>query len=299
MAAFDGLQRASFAGFEFPVSEITITGGARDHVHEYPHSPGGAPEKLGRKLYEFRMVGLFQQGFKSYRLLYPETLFSLRIVWEGQRTFDLVVPTLGTIQAYPISWVERAEPKRMRNGVTVEMVYREDASDLFLVKELIKTGTSGLGTDLDTFETVIVIEGLGLIELFIAIIAMANEILAIKDQGDLLASVVIAKTEALTRLCAEADTTLDVLDDPVHFRVLDALHALWASSIRLNRDALRRAQPLDAYIVPPGVIMSVLDVSRAVYGDSSRAVEIMRNNALDDPFAIRGPFPIRVYQNAA
>ena len=88
MPLFDNLERASFAGYAFPVSDVEVTGGLRDHVHEYPHSPGGAPEKLGRKLYEFSFTSPMLAGFPRYPKLWPETAASLRIVFEGGAVLD-------------------------------------------------------------------------------------------------------------------------------------------------------------------------------------------------------------------
>ncbi len=100
MAAFDALLRASFLDYPFPVQDIDVKGGLRDHVHEYPHAPGGAPEKLGRKLYEFTFTCPFLTGLRGYPKLWPETLATLRIFFEGQNTGDLVVPTIGTINTF-------------------------------------------------------------------------------------------------------------------------------------------------------------------------------------------------------
>ena len=45
--------------------------------------------------------------------------------------------------------------------------------------------------------------------------------------------------------------------------------------------------------------MSVVEISKAIYkGDATKAVEIMRLNALDDPFSVSGGTIVRYYQAA-
>jgi hypothetical protein len=72
---FDQLQAASFAGYIFPWSRIRVSCSLRDHVHIYPHAPGGQPEKLGRNLYEFHFTCPFHQNL---------------IVWEVRKNKKLM-----------------------------------------------------------------------------------------------------------------------------------------------------------------------------------------------------------------
>ena len=123
--AFDTLQRASFQGIEFPITSMTLKGGIRDHIHEYPHAAGGAPEKLGRKLYEVSMQANFQSTFRAYPRLWPSALSKLRKIFEQQTTGDLVIPTIGTIQAYARNWTQQMEAK-IRSGETATFEFVED-----------------------------------------------------------------------------------------------------------------------------------------------------------------------------
>lgn len=296
MPLFDNLQRASFAGFAFPVSKLEVTGGLRDHVHEYPHSPGGAPEKLGRKLYEFAITAPMLAGFPAWPKLWPETAASLRVVFEGGRSFDLVVPTIGTITAYCTSWREEAAGN-IRNGVIASYTFREDQSDLFLVDKLVTQSTATLvsaGALLKTqvqeeLDAALLAAG----SIFDAINAASNAVTAISDTAELYANLVEAKCAGLSRLCADADATLDVLNDPVHFRVAEALRSTWGASERLRRDVLKKALPLLSYTVPS--VMSVSDLARALYGSNERAMELLRLNAIEDPFQIPRGTIIKAY----
>ncbi len=299
MATFDSLQRASFAGFEFPVSECTITGGLREHVHEYPHSPGGAPEKLGRKLYEFRMKGLFYTRFAAYPKLWPETPASLRIIFDGGKSFDLVVPTLGTVTAYCVSHTWTADSKT-RNGESAELLFREDQSDLFLVKDLIKITPVAIQTNVDAFDSELEEEGLtpaaiaaaglpsgitpegaGLLQ---SISSAASDVESLITQADIGQDLLLSKADGLSSLCRQADDTIALLNDPARWRLVQSMQRIWSSATSLVKDVEQLTSSIVQVEVP--ATMSVSDLSRLLYGDNSRAVELMKLNAFENPFAI-------------
>ena len=314
--AFDTLPRAAFAGFEFPVSKVRVSCSLRDHVHEYPHTPGGAPEKLGRKLYEFHFESPFFQGMQRYPKLWPETLASLRIIFEGGQSFDLVVPTIGTITAYCTSWEETADPKAGRNGVTASFSFREDQSDLFLVTNLIAQTTAGFQTNNEAYQQALADQQERLADAYAAgvddpdillltgisssalstlnqVVTVANQVLdaltAAAGFGFALASL----AEDLVSACQTADA-LDLWADPTRFPLLDALHALWLSAQQLATDALSLGIKVVEYTVPqPG--LPVGTISTAIYGDASHALEILQTNAIFNPFLVPGGTVIKAY----
>lgn len=292
MPLFDNLERASFAGYAFPVSDVEVVGGLRDHVHEYPHSPGGAPEKLGRKLYEFSFTSPMLAGFPRYPKLWPETAASLRIVFEGGRSFDLVIPIIGTVTAYCTSWREKAVGT-IRNGTVMSMTFREDASDLFLTTALVTQSTATLASAGALLLTQMEEEGLSGIAVLDAIAAASAAVSAVSSTVELYSNVVEAKCAGLSRLCDDADRSLDVLNDPLHFRVGEAMRGVWSSSERLRKDVLRRVVPIIPFTTP--AIMTVADVSRAIYGSTAKASELLRLNAFDDPFRIPAGVAVKAY----
>ncbi len=297
--AFDNLQRAKFDGIEFPVRNITVVGGLRDHVHEYPHSPGGAPEKLGRKLYEISYEAPFLNTFKAYPNLWPQSLVYLRQSFESGVTADLVIPTIGTISAYCFSWEERTDLPSNRSGVIVNLKFREDQALEFVSTEIIKTSSASLGSTNDDLINAMLsesfLDGLpaGQKSLFAAIQETANSIAAIGDQAELYANLVQAKASNLARLCETADSTVTKLNDPAHFRVMEALLLVWQGAGRLERDALNLARPLIPYVTP--VDMSVTQIAIAIYGDTSQAATLMRTNAFENPFRVPAGTVVTAY----
>jgi len=290
-------------------------------VHEYPHSPGGAPEKLGRKLYEVRLSCPMYQGSTKYPLLWPETVASLRIIFEGGQSFDLVIPTLGTITAYCTSWREVAEPKRGRNGVTYDLTFREDQSNLFLVTSLITQTTASFSSSVAAYAAALQDQLAGpadaeaLVEepdsLMLAV-PSASDLATLQQIGSVASSVLDAVTTALSygdtiasaalalaTLCAYADANVAFLNLPTAYPLLYALEAVWMQAIALANDAQQTGFEVIYYTVPSGTTMSVTAISQAIYGDSSYALDIMLTNPLENPFAVPGGTVIKAYIQTA
>jgi hypothetical protein len=122
------LVQLSFAGIAFPYTEITMDGEMRHYVHEYPHAPGGLPEKLGRKLYAFDISVPFHGNLipPQYKGLWPENLASLVAQFEIGTTADLILPQIGApIRAFCTNW-KRVLKSTNTVGETVTLKFLED-----------------------------------------------------------------------------------------------------------------------------------------------------------------------------
>jgi hypothetical protein len=315
MPIFDKLPRASFAGLEFPIEELRIEGEIRDHAHEYPHAPGGAPEKLGRRLYVFHFRAKFHATFRAYPGLYPGTWNRLRNKFEAETTDDLVVPLLGTVKAYAKTWTEVGSA-RSRSGVSVDMTFREDLQDAFTANALLVTADTGLqaaqtqlsiqkqifaGTPANqimlgppppiALDDLTKTPVLGLLD---RIDDAINNVLAIQDQIEIANMVADAKVTRLLTLCEELDH-LDPLATPRNDPLRDALHDVWGAANDRRRDIARRQEHIFVFATTLPR-MSVTDVAYAIYGDSSRAMQILQLNHLPDPFNIPLGTPLRLYR---
>jgi hypothetical protein len=305
---FDSLQRARFGGeLEFPVSRLEVIGGLRDHVHIFPHTPGGAPEKLGRNLYEFHFTCPFYEGMPRYPNLWSKTLPALRQIFETGFSSDLVVPTIGTITAYCTNWREVMDAKAGRNGETVELTFREDQSNLFLVQELVAQTTQGFSSTLDAFNAALVDEQGRAAAASALLTAPDIEMLAVLPVSDLAqfsaisiaaaalileigaavtyGAAVAAMAAQVVTLCQIADATASSLNDPTRYPLLYALQDLWQQAQQIAKDARQTQIQVKKYTVPPpGQSVSV--ISTALYGDTSHAIEIMQTNQIENPFLV-------------
>jgi hypothetical protein len=300
MTAFDDIPLASFDGISFPVDEVRIRGGLRDHVHEYPHSPGGAPEKLGRKLYEFQLRANFQVTFPGHHSesdpLWPDRLKALRDLFERQTTADLVIPTLGVVACYATSWEQEANAKIL-SGERANFSFREDLSQDYLAASLVLLNTESLAEKGPELESQLIKDGL-LDEddpsIFDSITDAINIVIAFGDQSELAGNLFEAKLLAVRDLIREADETADDLNDPKNHLSLQLLKDSWFL-VQDTIDNLQAEQdPLITWVVPR--TMTIQEVAIAIYGDTSRAVEIMQLNPIEDPFEIPKGTSLRVYQ---
>lgn len=280
MNYLDTLPRMTFDGLPIPFKRLTIKGGLREHTHEFPHADGGAVEKLGRKLYTFNVNAIFLDEARGFTNLL-NTVADLRNKFEFGRTGELVVPNIGTILAVATNWTETLDAK-MRSGEEVEIEFLEDEE--FLLKDIVSEAGY---YDLVAAEVALQLEVAKLPappDLFAALADAVDSVAAIGDQVELMGNQIEARVRKVQSLCERIDRSLDILNKPVNHKLLDALHGVWEASVKLHANVLKSTTGVVLYTTP--VRMSVSQVSVAVYGKTSRAVDIMRSNAIEDAFSI-------------
>lgn len=288
------LPRASFQELEFPVETQRVRGGIRDHLHEYPHAPGAAAEKLGRKPYEIEMVANFQTTFRKWPDLWPKRLAELRKVFEAQTSAWLVIPTIGKMWCYARDWDQEWVAKVL-SGEKATFKFIEDQQSEFAVEKLVQVTIDSLPSQAQRFK--ILAENLdSKPSIFDQVLDAVNKVMAVVDQGQLYGGLLESKILALSALCKEADQRKELQLAPNH-GILDALHDLWASSNDLLTDTQRTGGKIVRFRVPAE--MSVSAVAKLVYQDPSRAVEILNLNPIDDAFAIPKGTELKIYQAAA
>lgn len=298
-SALDSLKAMAFGGIAFPYLNYRVSGGLRKKVHEYPHSPGGATEKLGRKLYEVSGSAEFLANatVARYQGLWPDALSTLRRLWEQGSTQDLHVPTIGTFKAVCDSWVEDVSNVR-RSSVRVDFVFTEDQDQAFLVNALVDVDRSGLKTQLQDFQIAIEEKDCSS-KLFDGIVESADAILAAKQEllsyPGRVGQDVAAKIDTLVTLCNRADREVRQLELIPFQTVRDALHDLWLSATTLQKDSETRLAQLRLYVTP--LTMTINAVARAVGVENPADVMVL--NAIPDPLSIPAGTSLRYYAQAA
>jgi prophage DNA circulation protein len=322
------LPKARFDGIEFPVKRYEVSGGIRKHTHEYPHSPGGAIEKLGRSLYKFSFTAIFDVRLSGYGdNLLPGDLSDLRDRWDEQVTSELFVPHIGPIQALSLTWREVVDPS-IQSGVVVELEFEEDQAQAFLVNGLVQVSSTTLqsageqfdqefapllagGTVSATAPTRIIAPPAGTIpraqtftdaytQLRQRDVDAINQIrsayqraLTIAEQPERFADQALRAADALVTSCAQVYERIRVLKNPLMYSRVWAYKRLWASAQKL-RDSVSRQTPRILFFEAK-TDTTISAVSRAIYGDSSYAGQILQLNALPDPFMIRRGTILRYY----
>lgn len=295
MPIFDQLQQASFNEVPFPCEDVEVIGGIRDHIHEYPHSPGGAVEKMGRKLYTVRMTAPFHVTFPKYPNLWPLGLSRLRGFFEDQTTGPLVIPTIGTIQAYARSWTQSMNSK-VSSGEKAVFEFVEDEGQARLIGELISVNVTSVERKVKDFDAQKALTDFAgdssAISLFDAITDAANSVLAVADQIELAGNLFQAKISYLIDLCKQADRLIFV-QNPQNFPLTNFMHDLWNSAIEVQQNVQKSDTKPKTYIVPTTMSMSA--ISTALYGNSNHSVELMQINPVEDVFAVPAGFQITFY----
>lgn len=297
-AYFDSLSQARFGSIAFAWKKIAVRSSLRKHVHEYRHTPGGALEKQGRTVYTIRVSGHFDEALNAKRKFgnYPENLASIRQMFENEQTDDLYIPTYGTIQACITEFSSDADPERQRSGEAVELEFTEDQSQRFLVDSVfVDLDSSGLEAAsagiLDTATKLNVPTNL-----FDAITGAVDQVIAIRDQAEIYPQLVAGKLLYVASLCSEADRTLDTLKDPMNHTLLEALKVLWASVSELAKNVTEFSGAIQTYSVPQ--VMTIQQVSNAIYGRSDRAFDLLSLNEFSDALAIPAGSQVRYYVDA-
>lgn len=288
---FAQLQRASFLGIDFAVSRMSVKGSQRHHVHEFRHQAGGQPEKLGRKLYQFEFDAVFSSVTPLYPNAWPGDLFALRTIFEGGLTGDLVVPTIGTIQAFCTDWPTEADFARRRDGETAKLSFLEDSENANLTEDFLNVGLSDLSTK--KMDALVEVKGPKWVDAFASVTQLANEVQTMKDQVDLAGEQIADKCKQVEVGCQRLDESFTELNDPANHQIAAALHDLGVAAINLGADILRKGNPITTFILPAQ--MAISDVSTALYGDTSKAMELLRMNMIEDALAIPNGTTLRVY----
>lgn len=286
-AYFDGLEKASFGGVVFPIEDVTISSTQRHHIHEYPHTPGGALEKLGRRPYTIRVTPVFDEGIENYgnevTPLYPNRLNALQQFYENEVSSSLVIPTLGSIQAFMTSFSRRASHTN-RSGERVEMEFVEDQSSRFLVSELVNSNTAA-DVAAKSAELIELAEQAGIkSDLFDQINEIANFVLGIADTAELYSNYAAGKIQGLALIVQKADATIEAFQNPENWRVLEALKDL-ASSVRGLYDNFTAGDLAPRVYTTPRQ-MTIQEVSLAIYGRTDRSFDLLQLNPIEDSLAI-------------
>jgi prophage DNA circulation protein len=295
MAYLDRILPLSFAGYAFPARNYSLKGSLRHHVHEYPYAPGGAVERLGRKLYEVRVTVPAHETFRKYPLLL-ETMATLRTLAEGGQPWDLVIPHVGTMSATIIEWQDDLQAKA-RSGYDVSFTFLEDQSQQFLADKLVTTSTE-IASTVDTLKLAVATRPTADLlpdvtdpaarqkildaeeAQFDGLFALIDDLTAIASGDDLYTATIAQKAENAAERCRSISATARTLNEWPSSPLLDALADTWASMRTLAADVAKRDRPTDIFVTQARG--TVAEVAAAIYGDSSRAMELLKMNAFED-----------------
>lgn len=288
----DAFHKAAFDGIEFPYSTVSVKGGLRHAIHEFPHSPGGEIEKMGRRPYVISFTALMHDipGSmleKEYPESYPTKLRRLRDKFDAELTGDLMVPTVGKISAVATTWTQTFDT-HVTSGETFSLEFVEDQDLATLVPAVDELG--GYAAMIEANDLLFGLSELAKMKLaataglFQQINDAVTAVQGVFGQADAWSRLVEGKIQAVVNLCSFADSTLTEMQDPSNHLVVTALKDLWLASNQLAENVIESRVAIREWTTPK--IMTVGQVAANRYGSTERTVDILQLNAFDDAFAI-------------
>lgn len=318
-SALDNLPRSQFGSIIFPVARHRLRATQRKHIHEFPHRDGGAPEKLGRSLYTITLQAPFHRDLEQFPDLYPRSINDLQVLFEQGKTQKFVYPTVGSFDAFISAW-DRQSDARVRSGELVEMELTEDQSSDFLTTEILDSAHfAAFGSTADEVAAQLASLQAQLIPsadatatvaippeqiaakvdfsandlgLFDSLQALANDITGISDTADLFSNLVQTKVQQLANICGQIDQSLS-LQDARSFNLLEAVHNLWGLCTRVLNDSQQQRVSIQQWIVP--ISMPITMVATRLYGNASRADDLLALNDIPNPQSVRAGTTINYY----
>jgi hypothetical protein len=301
---FDEKQRTSWKP-EGETKEIVLAaedqeleGAMRDVVHEYPHVPGGDPEKLGRRNAVVRMTVDFAGVYPGQ----PElgagaweagTVEKLLMAFDEGKTGDLVSPLLPrSIKAYCRNWSLKLRGQ-ITSGGKATFVFAEHSKRDHLFDAVERAGKiQAMETRLDVLHT----ERLNVLKnnIFDDIDEAINVVLSVRDTVEAYDILIRAKIERLQWLFQEADDTVEELRDPENWAIYNAFLSLWETIVDLGNDITGKSIPLGYYTTPH--VMTIHDLSAAIFGDATHTGDLRALNDIPDELEIRAGTRITYYQ---
>lgn len=298
MSIADTFPQAYFRDVHFPVERSRILFALRDHVHEFPHTPGGAPEKLGRRLYQFQVSAVFDERFDSYPGLYPSGLDTLMGYAEQQTTGPFRLPQMvQEVSAYILT-ADREWNNRIRSGERVDIVFREDQSSTFLFSDLVSVQTGSITqSNADAQAQLAAVRAQLAMDqptqdLFTALTNTVASIKGLQDQAELYGNRLQGMVQDGINLCKTLDSAAPLLVVPA-WPVVNALHDLWSALQTMNDDILKQGVTLQTFIVP--IDEDIGRVSTSIFGDSTHVSDLLSLNAIVDPMLVKAGTSIRYY----
>ena len=298
VSVWDTFPKATHGAIPFPVEQSSIKGGLRHHIHEYPHSPGGAGEKLGRKLYVFDVLANFDTNFDNYPGLYPQDLDTLLGNWEQQVTQDLRLPQMAAaVPAYAFEWTREASA-RVRSGEKVRVQFLEDQTSLFLFGDIVALGTGQieLGATALTQNIAAIrsqlVPSAATTAMFASLQSAIGSVLSLQDSAILFDQRLGAALQQVQNLCGAIDAQPDM--QPVAaYSVIETLHEIWQAAQQLQGDLLSQGRTLETWTNP--ITQDVGSIAVQIYGDTSQLSALLALNPFPNNARVPAGTPVLYY----
>lgn len=284
----DTAQPARLGGVRFPWTDMTIKGTYRHHIHQYRHTNAGSIEKQGRHCWVFNFDIVIDESFASSRIAgggYDGVLDIPQVFaywYENGLTQKLTVPLFGDISVI-ITEFERRATVGVRSGDRMRLELVEDKEALGRIDEFLVNGQANVLAIMPTLKQAIVGANLRP-DLIDSLVSIMDSLSSVREQVDGFGERVKARLERIVIACQTLEKATE-FQDPLNNPVYEALKELWAAALSLlNVQESSAGSPVATYEVPK--LMTVQQLSIAIYGRADRSFDLLSLNAFDDPFSV-------------
>lgn len=293
------LQQAALGGVAIPIKSIRRSGRRRAARHEFPYRDGQMVEDIGRGALTFELTVPLFRGMEPVTPgvpLYPDVYNELRNVFDAIGEYgevEWVDPELGPIPVKVMTheWVVTSDE---RNGgtfrIAIEEVSEEAFVGLFLRSEEPKTASIREATFIDEnmpIDRTTILEAWAIDGVAFPTSSpetmFSDAVGAFVDDLSAAASTADDVRATVDTFRGRVDVVLNMpeIDAPSAWPVRTSLVLLSDLVTEMGERALAKAPQLIDYTVPE--VQSHWTIALILYGDRSRAAEIVQRNPIENP----------------
>lgn len=296
----DILQVGSFDGVVFDFVRSTLEGGNTLDQQSFPNRDGTFVQGRARNGRRFTILGIFIEDD------YPDTMNKLLASLEnGGAPRDFVDPVFGTFKAACDHFVVTHDAEEAADSATIEITFIEHTEGdigTIAVKNTtparanaVRSRVTDALVALSAFQAATEIQNNAYV---LQVTAATNAASSIADDfeatGDELSALdVQAQGNAALAVVNEAVDAGADYDSTEAYDLGAAVLAMAGAVSDMTKDLIDAKPPLQVYIVPADT--NLLAFAHDLYGDSSRADEILGLNSIPDPSLIVAGSRISAY----
>lgn len=298
------LKRASWGGIAIPWDKMSVRRQYRHHVHEYRRVAGGDIERHGLNLLQIHLAVFFDESLDRAKLSnnidgFPGLMANHAVLMSRMaagESMELVVPTLGTLKALLINANQEVDPAHSLSGFRDDFEFLED-SEGFVTIDALRAATADIGSKNAALKAEVVRHNIST-SVFDTLTGLVDVVVTYRDYVNTTQRLLSEKIEGVLYECKRLNDTVLFFKNVRNWRLLETFKELWAAVAHLSpwysqfsnihKDAAPESPQMvtvvRSYVVPQ--TMSIQDVSRNIYKDSMRSLELMRLNDIPDILAI-------------
>lgn len=296
----DILQVGKFDGVVFDFVRATREGGNTLDQQEFPNKPGVFVQGRATKGERFTVMGIFIEDD------YPDTMNALiAALQNGGVPKEFVDPVFGSIQAACDSWQVTHDAEDAADSATIQITFvqhtdgstgpRAVTNTTPARANAVRSGATDVLVALSAFQEATEVQNNPYVLQVTGAVNAANGIAdTFEADADDLSALDIQKQAnaalATIELAVEAGADYDTAEA---YDLGAAVLAMSTAVSGMAQDLIEAKPPLQIYVVVADT--NLLAFAHDLYGDSSRADELLALNSFPDPSLIPAGFKVQAY----